>query len=105
MVLGVVGTTLVCGVALVEMAGSSGAEVEDMLGVGVPGALAPLGGLSFLIGLILFGVATMRAGVFPRLAGLLLIVGDVVFGGARLAAAAAKLFEIAGALGTCLALV
>jgi hypothetical protein len=59
MVLGVVGTTLVCGVVLVEIAGASGAEVDAVLGAGLPGALALLGGLAFLIGLILFGVATM----------------------------------------------
>jgi uncharacterized protein len=75
MVLGVAGTTLVCGVALVEIAGASGAEVEAVLAAGLPAALALLAGLAFLVGLILFGAATMRAGVFPRLAGLLLIGG------------------------------
>jgi len=75
MVLGVVGTTLVCRVVLVEIAGASGAEVDAVLEAGPTGVLALLGGLAFLIGLILFGVATMRAGVFPRWAGLLLIVG------------------------------
>src|SRR5215217_6887462 len=104
MVLSVVGTTLVSGVVLVEIAGASGAEVDAVLGAGLPGALALLGGLAFLIGLILFGVATMRAGVFPRWAGLLLIVGDVVFGAASFAGAAATIFEIIGALITCLAL-
>ena len=105
MVLSVVGTTLVSGVVLVEIAGASGAEVEDVLGAGLPGALVLLGGLAFLIGLILFGVATMRAGVFPRWAGLLLIVGDVVFGVGSFAVAAATIFEILGALITCTALV
>jgi hypothetical protein len=51
--------------------------VDAVLGAGLPGALALLGGLAFLIGLILFGVWMMRAGVFLRWAGLLLIVGDV----------------------------
>ena len=55
MVLSVVGTTLVSGVVLVEIAGASGAEVEDVLGAGLPGALVLLGGLAFLIGLILLG--------------------------------------------------
>jgi hypothetical protein len=105
MVLSVVGTTLVSGVVLVEIAGASGAEVEDVLGAGLPGALVLLGGLAFLIGLILFGVATMRAGVFPLWAGLLLIVGDVVFGVGSFAGAAATIFEILGALITCTALV
>ncbi len=105
MVLGVVGTTLVSGVVLVEIAGASGAEVDAVLAAGLPSALALLGGLAFLIGLILFGAATMRAGVFPRWAGLLLIVGDVVFGLGSFAGAAATIFEIVGALLTCAALV
>src|SRR5215210_387929 len=104
MVLSVVGTTLVSGVVLVEIAGASGAEVEDVLGAGLSAALVLLGGLAFLIGLILFGLATMRAGVFPRWAGLLLIVGDVVFGAGSFAGAAATIFEIVGALITCVAL-
>ena len=105
MVLGVVGTTLVSGVVLVEIASASGAEVDTVLGAGLPSALALLGGLAFLIGLILFGTATMRADVFPRWAGLLLIVGDVVFGAGSFAGAAATIFEIIGALITCAALV
>src|SRR5215212_3639570 len=105
MVLSVVGTTLVSGVVLVEIAGASGAEVDAVLGAGLPGVLALLGGLAFLIGLILFGAATMRAGEFPRWAGLLLIVGDVVFGMGSFAGSAATIFEILGAAVTCAALV
>ncbi len=104
MMLSVVGTTLVSGVVLVEIAGASGANVDVVLGAGLPSVLALLGGLAFLIGLILFGAATMRAGVFPRWAGILLIVGDVVFGVGSFAGAAARIFEIGGALITCIAL-
>ena len=104
-VLSVVGTTLVSGVVLVEIAGASGAEADAVLGVGLPGALALLGGLAFLIGLVLFGAATMRAGVFPREAGLLLIAGDVVFGAGSFAGSAATTFEIIGAAITCAAFV
>ena len=105
MTLSVVGTTLVSGVVLVEIAGASGAEVDVVLGAGLPGAVAVLAGLAFLIGLILFGAATMRAGVFPRWAGLLLIIGDVVFGAGSFAGTAATIFEVLGALITCAALV
>jgi hypothetical protein len=105
MVLSVVGTTLVTGVVLVELAGASGAAADVVLGTGLPSAFAVLGGLAFLIGLILFGASTMRAGVFPRLAGLLLIVGDVVFGAGSFAGAVTTIFEIGGALITCAALV
>jgi hypothetical protein len=101
MVLGVVGTTLVSGVVLVEIAGASGAEVDAVLASGVSGALSLLGGLAFFIGLILFGIATMRAGVFPRRAGLLLIVGDVVFGAGDFFGSAAPIVFVLGALITC----
>jgi len=43
MVLGVVGTTLVSGVVLVEIAGASGAEVDAVLASSVSGALSLLG--------------------------------------------------------------
>jgi hypothetical protein len=105
MVFGVAGTALVCGVVLVEIAGASGAEVDSVLASGLPAALALLAGLAFLIGLILFGAAMMRAGVFPRWAGLLLIAGDVVFGLGSFAGSAAAVFEILGAAITCAALV
>ena len=90
---------------LVEIAGAYGAEVDGVLGAGLPSALAVLGGLAFLIGLILFGAATVRAGVFPRRAGLLLIAGDVVFGAGSFAGSAATIFEILGAAITCAAFV
>ena len=105
MVLSVVGTTLVSGVILVEIAGASGAEVGAVLEAGLTGALALLAGLAFLIGLILLGVATMRAGVFPYWAGVLLISGDVVFGAASFAGAASLVVEVVGALITCVAFV
>jgi hypothetical protein len=101
MVLSVLGTTLASGVILVEIAGASGAEVDSVLGAGVAGTLSLLGGLAFLVGLILFGVATMRAGVFPRWAVLLLIIGDVVFGAGSFAGAAASIVYVLGALITC----
>ena len=105
MILSVAGTTLASGVILVEIAGASGAEVGAVLQAGLTGALALLGGLAFLIGLIMIGVATMRAGVFPYWAGLLLIVGDVVFGAASFAGAASLVVEVLGALITCAAFV
>ena len=105
MVLSVVGTTLASGVVLVEIAGASGVEVEAVTGAGLSGALSLLGGLAFLIGLILFGIATMQGGVFPRWAGLLLIVGDVVFGAASFSGPAALIIEVVGALITCAAFV
>ena len=101
MVLSVLGTALVSGVVLVEIAGASGAEVEAVLAGGVAGMLATLAGLAFFVGLIMFGVATMRAAVFPRWAGLLLIVGDLVFAAGTSAGTAAPVFTVGGALFTC----
>jgi hypothetical protein len=57
--------------------------------------------LAFFVGLILFGIATMRAGVFPRWAGLLLIAGDVVFAAGDLAGHAAPMIFVVGAAITC----
>jgi hypothetical protein len=57
------------------------------------------------MGLILFGIATMRAGVFPRWAGPLLILGDVVFAVGTFAGSAALIVEVLGALITCTAFV
>ena len=105
MILSVIGTTLASGVVLVEIAGASGVEVDAVTGAGLSGALSLLGGLAFLIGLILFGIATMRAGVFPRWAGALLIAGDVVFGAASFSGSAALFVEVVGALITCAAFV
>lgn len=99
--LSVIGTTLASAVVFVEIAGASGVEVDPALGTGGPGALSVLGGLTLLIGLIVFGVATMRAGVFPWKGGLLLIVGDVVFGAGSFAGAAAPVVYVVGAAITC----
>jgi hypothetical protein len=101
MILSVVGTIIVCGVVLVEVAGASGVNVAGVLEAGVSGATSFVGGLAFLIGLIVLGIATMRAGVFPRWGGLLLIVGDVVFGAGSFAGAAASIVSVVGAAITC----
>jgi hypothetical protein len=103
MILSVVGTTLASGTVLVEIAGASGAEVAAVTGADLSGALSLLGGLAFLIGLVLFGIATMRAGVFPRWAGALLILGDAVFGAASFSGSAASIVEVVGASITCAA--
>jgi hypothetical protein len=58
MVLSVVGTTLVSGVVLVEIAGASGAEVVAVLAVLIPAGFAiPTLALSGAAGLIVIGLA------------------------------------------------
>ncbi len=105
MVLSVVGTTLVSGVVLVEIAGASGVPVNAVLEAGFSGTLSLLAGLAFFVGLILFGIATMRAGVLPRWAGLVLVVGDVEFAMADFVGPLTPVVVILGALITCAALV
>jgi hypothetical protein len=105
MVLSVLGTALVSGVVLVEIAGASGAEVEAVLTGGVAGILAQIAGLSFFIGLILFGIATMRAAIFPWPAGLLLIVGDLVFGAGTSGGSTGPILIMMGAVLTAAGLV
>ena len=106
MVLSVAGTTLASGTMLVEIAGASGVEVAAVTGAGLSGALSLLGGLAFLVGLVLLGIGTMRAGVFARWAGALLIPGDAVYGAASfLSGSAASMVEVVGASITCAALV
>jgi hypothetical protein len=97
MVLGVLGTTLNCAAIFVEIAGAGGLEVRAVLTTGLTAPLVLLGGLAFLVGLILLGVAIMRAGVFPRWAGLLLIAGDLVFAAGTFAGTAAPMVYLAGA--------
>ncbi len=73
------------------------AERAPVLTSRLTGRLTLLGGLAFVIALILFGLAIMRAGVLPRWAGLLLIVGDIVFAAGSFAGSAAPLVDVAGA--------
>ena len=105
MVLSVFGTTLNCAAVLAEIAGASGTKADAVVSEGVSGTITLLGGLAFLVGLILFGIATMRAGVLPRWAGPLLILGDVVFAAGTFAGSASLIVEVLGALITCAAFV
>lgn len=56
--------------------------MESEADLGLLPALEPLAGVMYLLGGILFGIATYRAGVFPRWAGALLAVAAVVTIGA-----------------------
>ncbi len=90
---------------MVEIAGASGVPVNAVLETGLSGTLSLLAGLAFFVGLILFGIATMRAGVFSPWAGLILVVGDVVFAMADFVGPLTPVVVILGALITCAALV
>jgi hypothetical protein len=98
MILSVLGTALVSCVVLVEIAGAGGTAVENVLAGGIAGMLAPLAGLGFFVGWLLFALGTMRARAFPRGAGLLVMVGDLVFGARSTAGVAAPLLVIGGAI-------
>ncbi len=90
---------------MVEIAGASGVPVNAVLEGGLSGTLSFLAGLAFFVGLILFGVATMRAGVFSPWVGLVLVVGDVEFAMADFVGPLTPVVVILGALITCAALV
>jgi len=63
--------------SIAEFSGVSGAyAVEDFYFTTVPLGIIAL--ICLFGGLLLFGIATLRAGVFPRWAGILLSVGAVV---------------------------
>ena len=53
------------------------AELEPGL-LGMPNLAFPLSFAIFAVGWLLFGIATLRAGVYPRVAAILLIVGAVL---------------------------
>lgn len=59
------------------------AFVEKLFSPQPPGSLAlllPLNGLAFSLGWLLFGIATARANVLPRLAAIVATVGAIPFG-------------------------
>ena len=80
MVLGTISTTLVAASVFMELAGASGATAAGaaLEGVGSLSVYNIVGPLVFLAGIILFGVAVMRAGVFTHWTGWLLIIGAVL---------------------------
>jgi hypothetical protein len=80
MVLGTIGTTLIAAIVFMELAGASGvtAAGEALEGVGSLSVYNIVGPLAFLVGIILFGVVVMRAGVFTPWTGWLLIIGAVL---------------------------
>ena len=78
-VMTVFGSIMYSGPIFVLLAGTSGvATWHDVWGFAM-GNVLPLGATIFLIGSILFGIATRRANVFPRNAGLLLSIGAAIW--------------------------
>jgi hypothetical protein len=70
-------TVLMASTLLPLIAGEAPAILEQAMTP--PDFLLPVFVLGFGLGWTLFGIATMRAGVFPRWAGLLLILGVTLF--------------------------
>lgn len=79
MLLSLIGTTCVTAVVFVEIAGASGVNVKPIFDEGVPGIIYTVGPLFFVLGMILVGISVMKEGVLPRMGGLSLIVGTLVF--------------------------
>lgn len=78
MLLGIIGTVIVCAIAFAEIAGASGVDVKPVLNSSVP-AFIGFGSLLFVAGMILSGVSAMQSAVLPRWGGVLLIAGTLVF--------------------------
>jgi hypothetical protein len=77
--LGVVGFAVAfVGTALVLVSTLWAVILLDRFGTTVPGLLFGLGLLGWLVGFVLFGIATFRAGVLPRWSGLLLVAYPLV---------------------------
>lgn len=78
-VMTVFGSIIYSGPIFVLLAGTSGvATWHDVWGFAM-GNVLPLGATIFLLGSILFGIATRRANAIPRHAGLLLSIGATIW--------------------------
>ncbi|HEX9941227.1 MAG TPA: hypothetical protein VGG03_04365 [Thermoanaerobaculia bacterium] len=69
-----------------SLLGDTGALMQGALG-----KYAPITGLTFALGYVLFGIATFRAGVFPRWAAVLLALSAPILGMSPLMPAAVRL--------------
>jgi hypothetical protein len=77
--LGVVGFAVAfVGTALVLVSTLWAVILLERFGTTVPGLLFGLGLLGWLVGFVLFGIATFRARVLPRWSGLLLVAYPLV---------------------------
>lgn len=75
----IVGSIMYSGPIFVLIAGTSGVTSwHDLWGFSM-GNVLPLGASIFLIGSTMLGIATMRAGIFPRSSGLLLAIGSFLW--------------------------
>lgn len=73
-----VGSILIVSATLIPLiAAEAPAILEEA--IALPAFMLPVFVLGFGLGYVLFGMATMRAGTFPRWSGLLLIVGVSLF--------------------------
>ena len=108
-ILGFVGMMGFTGITYVEafvtptLVATAPAVVEGMFSGQMSGPLntiLPLTGLLFALGWVLFGIATARAGVFPRTAAILSLVGAIPFGlGPLVPQAIAKIATIVFGIG------
>jgi hypothetical protein len=96
MIIGIVGTILVTAIVYVEIAGASGAKVEEVFATGVPNFIQMIGPLLFVLGMILFGVSVIGSKVLPRIGGTLLILGTVIFAAGSFAGNAESIFSFFG---------
>jgi hypothetical protein len=93
------GTVVVSGVVLVELAVAAGVAGASAVLVAPPIAtVALVGSLGFVVGVLAVGVAITRGGVLPTTAGWLLVAGTLVFALGTLAGQFAGPVTLAGAV-------
>lgn len=95
MLFGIIGTIIVCAVVYVEIAGASGVDVSKVFNSNVP-TIIKSGSLIFVIGMILFGISTIRSNILPRWGGILLIIGTIVFSLGSFFESAGLIFSMIG---------
>ncbi len=79
MILGILGTVLVAGIVMIEIAQAAGTDTTAVKTAVVVRSIHLVAPLVFVAGMILFGLSIMITRALPFWGGLLLIVGTVVF--------------------------
>lgn len=93
-----IGTVVVSAIVFVELAGATGVTVAPVFGSTATAPFVAVGPLAFVVGMLAFGAATVRARTFPAVSGWLLIVGTVVFAAGTVAGEFTDPVTIVGAL-------
>jgi hypothetical protein len=105
MIVSVLGTTFVSGIVFVEMAGFSGVNTDLVFNATVSSVIYTTGPLLFVAGMLLLGVAIIKAKKLPKAGGIFLLLGTVIFALASILVSEKLLIEVLGAAFTGLGFV